>query len=150
MPQSLSYLLVHIVFATKGRAPMLTPAIRPDLYAYLATVVRNLDWESFRIGGVADHVHFAIRISRTNTIAHLVEQLKTSSSRWLKKQSPTLASFAWQNGYTAFSVGPSDLNALLKYVDTQEEHHKNQPFQEEYRALLIKYGVEFDERYIWD
>jgi putative transposase len=150
MPQSLSYLLVHIVFATKDRAPVLTPAIRPDLYAYLATVVRNLDCECFRVGGVADHIHLAIRISRIITIAEIVEKLKSSSSKWLKTQSQTVPDFAWQNGYGAFSVGPSDLNALLKYIDTQEEHHKKQTFQDEYRAFLNKYGVEFDERYIWD
>jgi len=95
-----------------------------------------------------DHVHLAIRFPRTITIAHLVEELKTSSSKWLKTQS--LAHFAWQNGYGAFSVGLSDLEALRKYIDSQEEHHRTQTFQEEYRAFLRRYGVEFDERYVWD
>ena len=150
MPQSLSYLLVHIVFSTKDRASLLTPEIRPDLYAYLSTVARNVGCECYRVGGVTDHVHLAIRLSRTITIAHLVEELKTSSSKWLKTQLPALAQFAWQNGYGAFSVGPSDLEALRKYIDTQEEHHRTHTFQEEYRAFLKRYGVEFDERYIWD
>jgi REP element-mobilizing transposase RayT len=150
MPQSLSYLLTHIVFSTKDRAPALDATVRPALHAYLATVARNADCECFRVGGVADHVHLAVRLSRTITMAQLIEELKTSSSKWLKTQSPALAAFAWQRGYGAFSVGPSDLNALLHYIDNQEEHHKTRSFQDEYRAFLMKYGIEYDERYVWD
>lgn len=150
MPQSLSYLLTHIVFSTKDRAPVLDATVRPALHAYLATVARNVDCECFRVGGIADHVHLAIRLSRTIAMAKLIEELKTSSSKWLKTQSPALAAFAWQRGYGAFSVGPSDLNALLHYIDTQEEHHKTRTFQDEYRAFLTKYAIEYDERYVWD
>lgn len=150
MPQSLSYLLTHIIFSTKDRAPFLDATVRPALHAYLATVARNVDCECFRVGGVADHVHLAVRLSRTITMAQLIEELKTSSSKWLKTQSPALAAFAWQRGYGAFSVGPSDLNALLHYIDTQEEHHKTRTFQDEYRAFLKKYGIDYDERYVWD
>jgi putative transposase len=150
MPQSLSYLLTHIVFSTNDRTPVLDATVRPALHAYLATVSRNVDCECFRVGGVADHVHLAVRLSRTITMAQLIEELKTSSSKWLKTQSPALAAFAWQRGYGAFSVGPSDLNALLHYIDTQEEHHKTRTFQDEYRAFLTKYGIEYDERYVWD
>ena len=150
MPQSLSYLLTHIVFSTKDRTPVLDATVRTALHAYLATVARKVDCECFRVGGVADHVHLAVRLSRTLTMAKLIEELKTSSSKWLKIQSPALASFAWQRGYGAFSVGPSDLNALLHYIDTQEEHHRARTFQDEYRAFLTKYGIEYDERYVWD
>lgn len=150
MPQSLSFLLIHLIFSTKDRAPVLTAPICKELYAYLATVVRRVDCECFRVGGVADHVHVAIRLSRTVTVAQLVQELKTGSSKWLKTQSPELAQFAWQSGYGAFSVGPSDLNALIGYIDTQEEHHRRRSFQEEYRVFLTRYGIEFDERYIWD
>jgi putative transposase len=150
MPQSLSYLLTHIVFSTKDRAPLLDAPVGPALHAYLATVARNVDCECFRVGGVADHVHIAVRLSRTITMAQLIEELKTSSSKWLKNQSPALAAFAWQRGYGAFSVGPSDLNALLNYIDIQEEHHRTRTFQDEYRAFLKKYGIDYDERYVWD
>jgi REP element-mobilizing transposase RayT len=150
MPQSLSYLLTHIVFSTKDRAPVIDATVRPALHAYLATVARNVDCECFRVGGVADHVHLAVRLSRTITMAQLIEELKTSSSKWLKTQSTTLSAFAWQRGYGTFSVSPSDLNALLHYIDTQEEHHRTRTFQDEYRAFLTKYGVEYDERYVWD
>jgi putative transposase len=150
MPQSLSFLLIHVVFSTKDREPVLDPAIRPALYAYLATVARNADCECYQVSGVSDHVHLAIRLSRTITTAKLVEELKTSSSKWLKTQSPALATFAWQRGYGAFSVGASDLEALRQYIDNQEEHHRKRTFQEEYRAFLTKYGIEYDERYVWD
>jgi REP element-mobilizing transposase RayT len=150
MPQSLALVVVHVIFSTKDRRPVLDLPVRHDLHAYLATVSRNAGCECYCVGGVGDHVHLAVRLSRTLTVAKLVEGLKTSSSRWLKTQSPKLAGFAWQNGYGAFSVGPGDLPALRRYVEGQEEHHKKHTFQEEFRALLKKYGVEHDERYMWD
>jgi REP element-mobilizing transposase RayT len=149
MPQSLSYLLVYIVFSTKERTPLLNAQIRPDLYAYLATVARNQGCECYRVGGTDDHMHLAVRLSRTLTSAKLVEELKTQSSKWLKMQSPSLAAFAWQAGYGVFSLGASGQEALLRYIDGQEEHHKKRSFQDEYRALLKEYGVEFDEQYVW-
>jgi putative transposase len=150
MPQSLSYLLVHVIFSTKERAPFLNSSVRMSLHAYLATITRDRDCECYRVGGVADQVHLAIRLSRTMTTAKLVERLKTVSSKWIKAQFPDLAGFAWQSGYGAFSVGPSDLGALIQYIDAQEEHHQRRSFQEEYRAFLEKYGVPYDERYVWD
>ncbi len=150
MPQSLALVVVHVIFSTKDREPCLASDVRPRLHAYLATVARNAEWECHRVGGVADHVHLAIGLARTVTIAGLVEDLKTSSSKWLKTQSPGLAGFAWQRGYGAFSVSPKDVAALCDYIDTQEEHHRTRTFQEEYRAFLEKYGVAFDERYVWD
>lgn len=150
MPQSLSLVIVHLVFSTKDRQPLIGASVRPALHAYLATVARNMDCEAYRVGGVADHVHLAIRLSRTVSIAKLVEELKTSSSKWLKTQPPGLSSFSWQRGYGAFSVAPSDLDALRAYIDEQEEHHRVRTFQEEYRAFLTKYAVDFDERYVWD
>ena len=150
MPQSLSLVLIHLVFSTKDRAPLLDKDITTELYPYLATVVRNADCECYRVGGISDHIHFAIRLSRTIAIAKLVEELKTSSSKWLKSKSPKFAAFAWQRGYGIFSVGPSDLESLLSYIDTQEKHHKKYDFKDELRALLKKYGIEHDERYVWD
>lgn len=150
MSQSLSFLLIHVIFGTKDRAPIGDGSLLPSLHAYLATVARNAGCECYRIGGMADHVHLAIRLSRTMAASDLVEELKTSSSKWLKSQAPALAKFAWQRGYGAFSVGPSDLPALIHYIDTQEMHHQKHTFQDEFRAFLTKYGVEFDERYVWD
>jgi REP element-mobilizing transposase RayT len=149
MPQSLAFVLVHVVFSTEDRRPLLEHPTRHDLHAYLAARARLAGCECYCVGGVSDHVHLAVRLSRTVTIAKLVEDLKTSSSKWLKTQSPRLKTFAWQNGYGAFSVGPSDLPALRRYIETQEDHHRKFNFQDELRALLTKYGVEHDERYMW-
>ncbi len=95
-------------------------------------------------------MHLAVRFSRTLTIAALVEELKTSSSKWLKTQAPELSGFAWQRGYGVFSVGPTDLEALVAYIDHQDEHHRTRTFHDEFRAFVSKYGVPFDERYVWD
>jgi len=150
VPQSLSLIIVHVTFSTKDRVPCLGASVRPALHAYLATVARNAGCECYRTGGVADHVHLAIRLPRTLTVAALIEELKTSSSKWLKTQYHELSGFAWQRGYGAFSVGPSNLATVVRYIDNQEEHHRTRTFQEEFRALLTRYGVEFDERYVWD
>lgn len=150
MPQSLSFVLVHLVFSTCERIPLIDTETGPQLHAYLATVAREAGCECYRVGGMADHVHLAVRLSRTVTVAALVEELKTSSSKWLKTQSPRLAKFAWQRGYGTFSVGPADLGELIRYIDQQEAHHAKRSFQDEFRAFLQKYGVEFDERYVWD
>lgn len=150
MAQSLAYLLVHVIFSTKDRAELIDNVVRPDLYAYLATVVRNAECECYRVGGVADHVHLAIRLSRETNVAELVKELKASSSKWMKTQAPALAGFAWQREYGAFSVGPTDLSALIRYIDGQVEHHRRVDFKEELRTFLKKYGIEFDERYLWD
>ena len=147
MAQSLAFLLVHVIFSTKDRRPFLRDEIRPELHAYLATVVRNLGCDCYRVGGVADHVHLAIRLPSTQPLADVIRKTKTTSSQWLKLRVPT---FEWQRGYAAFSVGPHDREALLWYIDGQEEHHHKVSFQDEFRKLLKHYGVEFDERYVWD
>jgi REP element-mobilizing transposase RayT len=150
MPQSLGHVLLHLVFSTKDRRPFLVEPVRESLHAYLAGVVRTAGCDCYRVGGVEDHVHLAVRLSRTVSVSALIEDVKTSSSKWLKTQSPTLARFAWQRGYGVFSVGPRDLDALVAYIDAQAEHHRNRSFQDEYRWLLERCGLEFDERYVWD
>jgi REP element-mobilizing transposase RayT len=150
MPQSLSQVVIHVIFRTKERVPCLGGEMRAGLHAYLSTVARNAGCECYRVGGVSDHVHLAIRLSRTITIAQLIETLKTSSSKWLKSEGKGLGGFSWQRGYGCFSVGPADVGALCEYIDRQEEHHRTHTFQDEFRALLKKYGVAYDEAYVWD
>ncbi|MFO7975721.1 MAG: IS200/IS605 family transposase [Candidatus Hydrogenedentota bacterium] len=150
MPQSLSFVIIHVIFSTKDRRGFLNREFRSRMHGYLASIARNHKCECLRVGGKADHVHLAIRLSRTITIAHLVEQLKTSSSIWAKEQSPNQHGFAWQRGYGCFSVGPRDLEDLVAYIDNQEEHHKKRTFQDEFRMFLDKYGVEYNEAYVWD
>ena len=148
VPQSLTFLLVHVIFSTKERLPLIRETIRGDLHAYLATVARNLGCDCYRAGGVADHVHLAVGLSRTVTVAALVSELKTSSSQWMKVQGIT--NFAWQRGYGAFTLGRSEFDALTRYIERQEEHHRKRDFQTEMRAFFEKFGVAFDEKYVWD
>lgn len=150
MPQSLSFVIVHIIFSTKDRQGYLDPQFRTRMHGYLASIARNHKCECLRVGGTTDHVHLAIRLSRTITIAKLVEQLKTSSSIWAKEQSPDQIGFAWQRGYGCFSISPRDLDELVAYIDNQDVHHKKRTFQEEFRMFLNKYGVKYDEAYMWD
>ena len=150
MPQSLSNILIHLIWSTKDRHPWLEPHIRENAHAFLANAVRQCDCEAYRVGGVSDHVHLAVRLSRTLSVADLVKAIKTASSKWLKAHDPTLTDFSWQLGYGAFSVGMSQKDNLLHYIDHQEDHHRTHTFQEEYRAFLTKYGIECDERYAWD
>ncbi len=148
MPQTLSFNLVHIVFSTKNRAPLINDDIGAGLHAYLAGVARKLDCECFRVGGVADHVHLAMRLATTKTAAKMVSEIKTSSSIWMKEQGGR--EFAWQRGYALFSVSPADLGALIQYIDGQTAHHRKRDFRDEMRAFFEKYHIAFDERYVWD
>jgi REP-associated tyrosine transposase len=150
MPQSLSKVIVHIAFSTKNREPFLDLDVRPRMHAYLATICRDLGAELVRVGGVADHVHVVVTLPRTVSQAQLVEQMKKASSKWIKQLDPRYRPFSWQRGYAAFSVSPSQLEAVLQYIEAQQEHHRTHTFQEEYRELLRRHGIDFDERYVWD
>jgi REP element-mobilizing transposase RayT len=153
MPQSLNKVILHMVFSTKDRMPLVDASIRPRLHAYLASVLRDIDppqSQAYRVGGVADHVHIAASLPRTVTISKLFEIIKKESSIWMKRQGPEYAKFYWQSGYGCFSLGPSQLDRLLHYIDNQEEHHKTVTFQDEFQTFLRKYNIEYDERYVWD
>jgi putative transposase len=146
--QTLSLNLIHVVFSTKQRVPLISEAIGPGLHAYLAGTARKLDCECFRAGGVQDHVHLALRLASTRTAAKVVSEIKTASSIWMKEQG--VQGFAWQRGYGLFSVGPADLGALMQYIDGQRQHHAKRSFQDEMRGFCEKYHVPIDERYVWD
>jgi len=150
MPQSLSKVIIHTTFSTKNREPFLDSDVRLRVHAYLATICRDLGAELLRVGGVADHVHIVTTLPRTVSQAQLVEQIKKGSSKWIKELDPRYRLFFWQRGYAAFSVSPSQLEAVLQYIEAQQEHHRTRTFQDEYRELLRKHGVDFDERYVWD
>jgi REP element-mobilizing transposase RayT len=150
MPQSLSKVILHIIFSTKNREPWLDSNVRRRIHAYLATICRDVGADLVHVGGVADHVHIVRTLARTVSQAQLVEQIKKASSKWIKALDAHYRGFFWQRGYGAFSVSPSQLQAVLQYVEAQQEHHRTRTFQEEYRELLRKHGVDFDERYVWD
>ncbi len=150
MPQSLSLVIVHLIFSTKDREPWLTQEMRSRLHACMAEVARSKGCEAYRVGGMADHVHLALTLPRTMTQSDLVKELKTSSNHWLEGQDTRYSAFAWQRGYGIFSVGKSQLQTLVDYISNQEEHHRARTFQEEFRAMLKKYEVAYDEAYVWD
>jgi REP element-mobilizing transposase RayT len=150
MPQSLSKVILHIIFSTKNREPWIDLRVRPRMHAYLATICRDLGAQAFRVDGVADHVHIVTTLPRTLSQAQMVEEVKKTSSKWIKTLEPRYRGFFWQRGYGAFSVSVSQLDAVLQYLQTQEEHHRTRTFQEEYRELLRRHGMEFDERHVWD
>jgi REP element-mobilizing transposase RayT len=151
MPQSLAQIYLHIVFSTKDRYPWLkSRPLQADVHAYLSATLNNMECPCLITGGVADHVHILCRLSRTIAIADLVRDIKRSSTKMLTDRDAALRGFHWQNGYGAFSVSPAHVNPLIKYIEAQEEHHRIESFQDEYRRLLRKYGIEFDERYVWD
>lgn len=151
MPQSLSQIYIHLVFSTKNRQPFIDDTISADLYSYMATVFHDECASTAKIiGGVEDHVHTLFNLSRTQTIADVVEAIKTSTSKWIKKQDAKYREFYWQTGYGAFSVSRSNVDAVTKYIRDQKEHHRKTGFQNEFRGLLKKQEVEYDERYVWD
>ena len=151
MGQSLVQIYVHIVFSTKRRKPFLDDRkFRDQAHGYLAGICKNLRSSALIVGGAEDHVHLLCRLSKTIDIADLIRDLKRDSSKWVKAEQPRLAEFHWQQGYGAFSVSPSHVDALKKYIANQEEHHRTESFQDEFRRLCKKYGLEIDERYVWD
>jgi REP element-mobilizing transposase RayT len=151
MPQSLANVLVHVVFSTKGRRPLLArDDLRQETHCYIGGISNQLDCASIIVGGTNDHVHLLARQARTISLADWIKELKRGSSIWIKTRDRTLESFQWQAGYGAFSVSQSQCAAVQRYVEGQQEHHRRLSFQDEFRQLLQKHGVEFDERYVWD
>jgi REP-associated tyrosine transposase len=151
MPQSLAKIHLHLIFSTKNRVPFLRDRqLRLDTHAYLAGACENLGSPALLIGGMEDHVHILCLMSRTITIAELLRDLKRESSKWLKARDADLAEFHWQDGYGAFSISPSHVDSVRTYIARQEEHHHQETYQDEYRRLLRKYAIEFDERFVWD
>ena len=149
MPQSLANILIHLIFSTNERYPFLTPDIRPELHAYAATVLKGLDSPAIVINSVDDHVHALMRLSKNHALCDVVQEIKTSTSKWVKTKGGNRAKFAWQNGYGAFSVSSSQVGSVHRYIAEQEMHHKKLTFQEEFRRFLTRHGVECDERYVW-
>lgn len=150
MPQSLAQILVHIVFSTKNREPILPDDIRAELHAYIGGIVHRHAGTLIGAGSVSDHIHLLVVHPRTCAPADLFQEIKTGTTKWLKTKRPQFARFHWQSGYGIFSVSPSHRAAVERYLASQAQHHREVSFQEEYRRILAKYGVEFDERYVWD
>ena len=151
MPQSLTQIYLHIVFSTKLRRPYLKDKeLRQRLHAYLAGIFNNQRCPAVIVGGTEDHAHALCRLGKNIAVATLIRELKRDSSKWVKAERPSLRDFHWQAGYGAFSISPSHIKPLKQYIANQEEHHRRESFQDEFRRLCKKYGLEIDERYAWD
>jgi REP element-mobilizing transposase RayT len=149
MPQSFACLHYHFVFSNKNRTPTLVAGLRPRLFEYFGGILRAEGGRLVAAGGVDDHVHLLAGLSREMSVAVALRLLKTNSSRWLHGNA-AMPSFAWQNGYAAFTVNRSQMGAVERYLARQEDHHRKLTFQDEFRALLRRHDIEFGERYLWD
>src|SRR5579872_1908832 len=136
MPQSLARNVIHLVYSTKNREPLIVPTIREPLFKYLSGTLKNLNCPAISVGGVADHVHLLFVLARTVTLSDVVEEVKKSSSKWVKENGEPR--FYWQSGYGAFSVSASNEEKVIAYIANQEEHHRKMSFQNEFRSFLKK------------
>jgi putative transposase len=151
MPQSLARILVPTVFSTKERRPWLREAaLRQELHGYLGGILKHLDCQPIIVSGVEDPVHLLAGLARTCTAAERVKEVKRGSSLWAKQRDVRLREFGWQNGYGMFSIGASQTEDVRSYIAEQEQHHRQLSFQDEFRLLLKRYELAYDERYVWD
>jgi putative transposase len=150
MGQSLVKNYVHLVFSTKHRHELIHPPVEAELHAYLGGICKNLECHPLKVGGHTDHIHILCMLSKKIPLMKLLEEVKSHSSKWMKTKDESLKNFYWQDGYGAFSVNPSEVDAVINYIANQKEHHRAKTFQDEYRSFLKKYNVEYDERYVWD
>jgi REP element-mobilizing transposase RayT len=150
MGQSLVQNYLHIIFSTKHRKPLITSAIESELHAYLGGICNRLECPPIKVGGYTDHVHILCKLSKKITLIKLMEEVKSHSSKWIKTKGLEFQNFYWQDGYGAFSVNPSQVDAVIDYIERQHEHHQRKTFQDEFTAFLMKYKVDYDDRYVWD
>jgi putative transposase len=150
MGQSLVKNYMHLVFSTKYRQPLISQAIENELYAYLGGICKNMECPPIKIGGYIDHIHILCLLSKKVTLIKLLQEVKSRSSLWIKTKGREFNNFYWQDGYGAFSVNAKGVEVVSSYIANQKSHHEKKTFQEEYRAFLEEYSVEYDERYVWD
>ncbi len=150
MPGTYSQLLLHVVFSTKGRIPWITGELSERLYPYIGGIFRAEKGVLYDIGGVEDHIHMYLRWRPDANISDLMRTVKARSSKWIHESYPNIAAFAWQEGYSVFSVSESQEGAVKAYIAGQAEHHKKEDFKSELLRILRAHGVEFDEKYVFD
>ena len=149
MPHSYVSCLVHYAFSTRERRPWIAAEVQPRLSAYIGGIARQNGITARAVGGVADHVHALLSLPSTTSVATAVQLIKGGSSKWVHDTFPDLRDFAWQEGYGAFSVGVSQVDDTIAYIQSQEEHHRLRTFQEEFLLFLERHGVAYDPRYVW-
>jgi REP element-mobilizing transposase RayT len=150
MPQSFSQVYVHITFSTKYRTRSIDDNIKEELWDYLGGTCKALECNPVRVGGYSNHIHICCLLSKKITQMKLLEEIKKSSSKWIKTKGKQYSNFYWQDGYGIFSVSPRYVDRVVAYIENQEEHHKRKEYQQEFLSFLKKYKIEYDERYLWD
>ena len=142
MSHSYSSNRIHLVFSTKNREKRITEELQTNLWPYMAGIARNHGFEAIKIGGVEDHAHALLLLPATMPLAKAIQALKACSSKWLNETA--IRGFSWQEGYGAFSVGASQTEGVIAYIENQREHHAKRSFEEEFISLLKRYGVSYD------
>jgi len=150
MGQSLVKNYLHIIFSTKHRQPVIDTHVETELHHYLGGICKNIECQPLAVGGYTDHVHILCMFSKKITLISFMKELKVNSSKWIKTKGELYKDFFWQDGYGAFSVNPTQTEAVKNYISNQHQHHQKVGFKDEYRGFLNKYDVEYDERYVWD
>ena len=150
MAGTYSQILLHVVFSTKLRQPSIAPDLADRLYSYMGGIVRAKKGILYDIGGTDDHVHMYLRWRPDESVSDLLRTVKARSSKWVHDSFPALGPFAWQEGYSVFSVSKSQEQAVKDYIAGQAEHHKKEDFKSELLRFLRAHGIEFDERYVFD
>ncbi len=149
MGSTLTNLVYHIIFSTKGRDPMIIPEIRDELHRYLGGIVKGEGGVLLQIGGMPDHIHMVIKLKPVHALSEIMQKVKGSSSKWTNEQNRLVGRFAWQEGYGAFTVSESQIPAVIRYVREQEEHHKSLSFKDEFILILERHWVKYDKQYLW-
>ncbi len=149
MASTLTNLLYHVVFSTKERQNIIESSFRENLYSYMGGIIRGEKGILISIGGTQDHIHIFMKIPPDVSVSHMLKCLKGNSSKWVNENKHSKIHFNWQIGYGAFTVSQSNIEAVIKYIEHQEEHHRKQTFKEELISLLEKNNIEYDERYLW-
>ncbi|MEZ0483529.1 IS200/IS605 family transposase [Fibrella aquatica] len=150
MANTYTQLEIQLVFAVKGRESLIQKIWRDDLYRYITGVIQSNQHKVLQINGMPDHIHIFTGYNPTQLIPKLVEEIKTSSNRYVKENRLSRFPFSWQAGYGAFSYGRSQRQDVIRYIENQELHHKKRTFQEEYLLLLQKFEVAYDDKYLFD
>ncbi len=148
MPHSYSRILVHIVFSTRGRIPILRNSFREQLHAYIIAVVENIGGSIIAINSVRDHIHMLVAPPKNLIVGDLIKKIKVSSTKWINSESLVDGRFAWQGGYGCFSVSARNFENVVRYIEHQEQHHKRLTFEEEYKHLLQQLGVADIPKYL--
>lgn len=149
MPSSLSNLLYHIVYSTKNREPLIT-TYKKDLHKFICSNIIRQGGQVFSVNGTDDHIHIAAKLLPRYSVSNILKLIKGNSSKWVNEQGKCVNHFSWQIGYGAFTISKSKLNKVIRYINSQEEHHRKKTFKEEFVELLDVHEIEYDKRYVWD